>query len=121
MSFPRTRRILGNGPAMKPQLSARYGLQAKATAVYRAALKSEYDMNGFELNVISEAVIERVIQNFKRDLSPRAADVVLPEAQVIESMLSDAAVVAEQMDESGELDRIMDAAQRHEDAEKHGI
>ena len=117
--LPRTRRILGNGPAMKPQLRQRYSLQEKATAAYREALKTETDLNGWELNIISEAVIERVISNFKRDLNPRAASVSLPEAQVLESMFFDAAVVAEQMDESGELDRIMDAAQRREDYEKH--
>ena len=121
MSLPRTRRILGNGPAMKPQLSQRYDMQEKATKLYHKVLVEEFGLNGWEANIVSEAVIERVIANFKKDLSPRAANVTLPASQVLESMLFDAAVVAEKMDESGELDRILDAAQRREDAEKHGL
>jgi len=121
MTIPRTRRILGNGPAMKPQLRQRYRMQEKATKLYHAVLVDEFGLNGWEASIVSEAVIKQVIANFKKDLSPRAANVTLPDSQILESMLFDAAVVAEQMDESGKLDEVLSDAQRREDAEKHGL
>lgn len=117
MSFPQKRN--GILREVKPQLRQRYRLQEKAVAAYRAALEAEYQMTPMEFRVISEAVIERVIKNFSNSLSKNAPDVLLSESEVLESMLFDAAIVSEKMDESGELDRLVAAEQTREDREKH--
>jgi hypothetical protein len=114
----RTRRILGNGPAMKPQLAARYRLQEKAKDAYAQYLISEYDIR-HGAYTLAESVIERVISEFKASLSPNAASVTLSDADVLSMMATDAVRIGEAMDESGELDRIMDEAQTREDRDKH--
>lgn len=118
MATTRTRRILGNGPAMKPQLTARYRLREKAKDAYAEYLITEYDVR-HGAYTLAEAVIEKVIAEFKASLSPNAPSVTLADADVLAMMASDAVRIGEAMDESGELDRIMDAAQTREDQGKH--
>lgn len=118
MKTIRTRSILSNRPAMKPQLAARYRLQEKAKDACAEYLISEYDIP-HGAYTMAEAVIERVIKEFKASLSPNAPSVTLPDADVLALMAADAVRVGEAMDESGELDRIMDAVQTREDQAKH--
>jgi hypothetical protein len=114
------RRILGNGPAMKPQIAARYRLQEKAVDAYAQYLISEYDIR-HGAYTLADAVIERVISEFNASLGPKAPSVTISDADVLAMMAADAVRIGEAMDESGELERILAEAQNREDAEKHGL
>lgn len=104
--------------AIKPQLSARYRLQEKAKDAYAEYLLSEYEIP-HGAYTLAEAVIERVIAEFKASLSPNAPSVTLSDADVLAMMASDAVRIGEAMDESGELDRILADAQTREDQQNH--
>jgi hypothetical protein len=105
----------------KPQYKVLDAVKGKAIKVLTEWFLEEYDLPGCQARTLSEEVIDRAIKKKQKAISPSAPDVYLPERDVLESVLSESKALAMQMDENGELEKILDNEARHEEYGKHGI
>lgn len=104
----------------KPQYKILAEVKGDVEKLFCKWLVEEFDLRGYQASPISEEVMERVISAREKVIAPSAPDVFLAKKDVIDSLLIDAQNLLEEMNKSGEVDKILDAQARREENEEYG-
>jgi hypothetical protein len=106
--------------SIKPQVKARYEVQAHAVKVVAQWFMSEFELRGNQGHVLADAVVTAEIKRFT-EACKNAPDVFLSNADTLELLVADSMKLAEEMDSRNELEGILANHQTREDVVKHGL
>lgn len=108
----------------KPQVTARSNASDAATAVVAEWLRDEASLQWGASVYIAEELVYLANKAFKASVAPTAVNVIVSQSEAVDAIVWDCKVLADKMDESGELGALMDkfeAQQDREELAKHGM
>lgn len=105
----------------KPQYRIYSDIQDKAMALVAQWFLDEFELHGNQGAILAEEIVPCVIQAARAKIHPTAPDVFLPEKDVLEWVVRDSKVLAEEMDGRDELEKILADWENRNEYEKHGI